>query len=48
MNTAVASSEPGFNRGLHEIAHANGALVIFDEVLTGFRVSSKNLKLLNH
>ena len=39
-NMGVVTPEPGFNRGLHEIAHANGALVIFDEVLTGFRVSS--------
>ena len=39
-NMGVVAPEPGFNRGLHEIAHANGALVIFDEVLTGFRVSS--------
>ena len=27
-NMGVVTPEPGFNRGLHEIAHANGALVI--------------------
>jgi glutamate-1-semialdehyde 2,1-aminomutase len=30
---------PGFNAALAEIAHAEGALLISDEVLTGFRVS---------
>ena len=25
-NMGVVTPEPGFNRGLHEIAHANGAL----------------------
>jgi len=32
--------KPGFNRALVELAHANGSLVISDEVLTGFRVSA--------
>lgn len=29
---------PGFLSGLIEIAHANGALVILDEIITGFRI----------
>ena len=36
----VVTPEPGFNRGLREITQSNNALLIFDEVLTGFRVSS--------
>ncbi len=38
-NMGVVPPEPGFNAALTEIAHAHGALVILDEVLTGFRVS---------
>jgi glutamate-1-semialdehyde 2,1-aminomutase len=38
-NMGVVPPEPGFNRALVELAHANGSLVISDEVLTGFRVS---------
>ncbi len=37
-NMGVVAPQPGFNRFIVETAHANGALVIFDEVLTGFRV----------
>ncbi|MET0297158.1 MAG: glutamate-1-semialdehyde 2,1-aminomutase, partial [Microbacterium sp.] len=37
-NAGILAPEPGFNRFLVETAHANGALVILDEVLTGFRV----------
>jgi glutamate-1-semialdehyde 2,1-aminomutase len=39
-NMGVVPPEPGFNRALVEIAHEHGALVISDEVLTGFRVSA--------
>lgn len=39
-NMGVVTPEPGFNKGLREITRENGALMIFDEVLTGFRVSS--------
>ena len=39
-NMGVVPPQPGFNRELAGIAHASGALVIFDEVLTGFRVGS--------
>ncbi|GGH50253.1 glutamate-1-semialdehyde 2,1-aminomutase [Microbacterium album] len=37
-NMGVVAPAPGFNAGLVEIAHSAGALVILDEVLTGFRV----------
>lgn len=37
-NAGVLTPEPGFNRFLVEEAHAHGALLILDEVLTGFRV----------
>ncbi len=36
-NMGVLPPEPGFARALIELAHRHGALVIFDEVLTGFR-----------
>ncbi|MEO6825703.1 MAG: glutamate-1-semialdehyde 2,1-aminomutase [Microbacteriaceae bacterium] len=39
-NMGVVAPDAGFNAGLADIAHANGALLILDEVLTGFRVSS--------
>jgi len=38
-NMGVVPPQPGFNRALVDLAHAHGALVISDEVLTGFRVS---------
>ncbi|MFI7602869.1 glutamate-1-semialdehyde 2,1-aminomutase [Actinoplanes sp. NPDC049681] len=38
-NMGVVAPRDGFNRRLAEIAHANGALLIVDEVMTGFRVS---------
>src|SRR5205807_1882848 len=37
-NMGVVVPAPGFNRAIVEIAHADGALVVSDEVLTGFRV----------
>lgn len=39
-NMGVVAPLPGFNAALCRIAHENGALVILDEVLTGFRVSA--------
>lgn len=39
-NMGVVTPAEGFNRALREITRDNGALMIFDEVLTGFRVSS--------
>ncbi|GHD46461.1 glutamate-1-semialdehyde 2,1-aminomutase [Mycetocola manganoxydans] len=38
-NMGVLAPNRGFNAALTELAHENGALVILDEVLTGFRVS---------
>jgi glutamate-1-semialdehyde 2,1-aminomutase len=40
-NMGVVAPEPGFNKALTELAHKFGALVILDEVLTGFRVSDR-------
>jgi glutamate-1-semialdehyde 2,1-aminomutase len=37
-NMGVVAPLAGFNRLIAETAHANGALMILDEVLTGFRV----------
>lgn len=37
-NMGVVPPEPGFNRFIADTAHAHGALMILDEVLTGFRV----------
>ncbi|HEY8082380.1 MAG TPA: glutamate-1-semialdehyde 2,1-aminomutase [Solirubrobacterales bacterium] len=39
-NMGVVPPEPGFLEFLREATHDAGALLIFDEVITGFRVSS--------
>jgi glutamate-1-semialdehyde 2,1-aminomutase len=39
-NMGVVAPSFGFNSGLREIAHRAGALLILDEVMTGFRVSA--------
>lgn len=31
--------EPGYLQGLNDIAHRNGALVVYDEIVTGFRLA---------
>jgi glutamate-1-semialdehyde 2,1-aminomutase len=38
-NMGVVPAEPGFLELLRELADASGALLIFDEVISGFRVS---------
>jgi glutamate-1-semialdehyde 2,1-aminomutase len=38
-NMGAVAPAAGFNAALARIAHANGALLIIDEVMTGFRVS---------
>jgi glutamate-1-semialdehyde 2,1-aminomutase len=38
-NMGVVPPAPGFNAGLARIAHQHGALLILDEVMTGFRVA---------
>ncbi|MBW4041085.1 MAG: glutamate-1-semialdehyde 2,1-aminomutase [Acidobacteria bacterium] len=39
-NMGVVAPDAGFNRTIVAVAHEHGALVILDEVLTGFRVHS--------
>jgi glutamate-1-semialdehyde 2,1-aminomutase len=39
-NMGVVPPVDGFNAGLRDISHRHGALLIIDEVMTGFRVSS--------
>ncbi|MCB9858311.1 MAG: glutamate-1-semialdehyde 2,1-aminomutase [Phycisphaerales bacterium] len=39
-NMGVVPPSPGFLHGLRTITRENGALLIFDEVMTGFRVSA--------
>ncbi len=38
-NVGVIAPEPGFLEALRELTSVNGALLIFDEVITGFRVA---------
>ena len=38
-NMGVVPPQPGFLAGLRELTRAHGALLIFDEVITGFRVA---------
>jgi glutamate-1-semialdehyde 2,1-aminomutase len=38
-NMGVVPPAPGFLQGLREVTRAHGALLIFDEVITGFRVA---------
>ncbi|WP_284852456.1 glutamate-1-semialdehyde 2,1-aminomutase [Corynebacterium rhinophilum] len=40
-NMGTVAPNEGFNAALKEIAHADGALLILDEVMTGFRTSYK-------
>jgi glutamate-1-semialdehyde 2,1-aminomutase len=39
-NMGAIAPMPGFNAGLREITAAHGALLVMDEVMTGFRVSA--------
>ncbi|HKW31969.1 MAG TPA: glutamate-1-semialdehyde 2,1-aminomutase [Candidatus Acidoferrum sp.] len=43
-NMGVVLPEPGFLKGLKEIAHHNGALLIVDEVITGFRLKNGSVQ----
>jgi glutamate-1-semialdehyde 2,1-aminomutase len=38
-NMGAIAPVPGFNAGLRDICHEHGALLVVDEVMTGFRVS---------
>ena len=40
-NMGVVAPLPGFNAGLRELCDRHGALLVVDEVLTGFRVSAR-------
>ncbi len=42
-NMGVVPPLPGFNGALAEIAHGDGALLISDEVMTGFRLSRSGM-----
>lgn len=42
-NMGVVPPKPGFNAALAAAAHADGALLISDEVLTGFRASAAGM-----
>ena len=39
-NMGAIAPLPGFNAGLRDICHDHGALLVVDEVMTGFRVSA--------
>jgi glutamate-1-semialdehyde 2,1-aminomutase len=39
-NMGAVPPEPGFNAGIRTLCHRNGALLVVDEVMTGFRVSA--------
>jgi glutamate-1-semialdehyde 2,1-aminomutase len=47
-NMGAVPPDPGFNAALREFCHAHGALLILDEVMTGFRVSSAGWFGLEH
>ena len=38
-NAGFITPEPGFLEGIRELTKENGALLVFDEVMTGFRIS---------
>jgi glutamate-1-semialdehyde 2,1-aminomutase len=38
-NMGVVPPEPGFLEGLRQLCDASGALLVFDEVITGFRIA---------
>jgi glutamate-1-semialdehyde 2,1-aminomutase len=42
-NMGVVPPHPGYTAGLAEIAHGDGALLITDEVMTGFRVGPSGM-----
>jgi glutamate-1-semialdehyde 2,1-aminomutase len=45
-NMGVVPPETGFLKGLQQIAHKNGALLIVDEVITGFRLLNGSVQKL--
>ena len=47
-NMGAVAPQPGFNAALREVTRAHGALLIMDEVMTGFRVSAAGWYGLEH
>jgi glutamate-1-semialdehyde 2,1-aminomutase len=47
-NMGAVPPDPGFNAALRRLCHAHGALLILDEVMTGFRVSAAGWFGLEH
>ena len=47
-NMGVVAPDAGFNQALADLVHENGALLILDEVLTGFRVGPAGYWGLQH
>lgn len=47
-NMGVILPKPGFLRGLKKISRETGALLVFDEVMTGFRVHAGGAQSLYH
>ena len=45
-NMGVVLPQPGFLKGLRQLTHEFGALLIFDEVITGFRVAYRGAQTL--
>ena len=45
-NMGVAPPQPGFLEGLRDLTNSHGSLLIFDEVMTGFRVAYGGAQLL--
>jgi glutamate-1-semialdehyde 2,1-aminomutase len=45
-NMGVVAPEPGFLSGLRELCDTSGALLVFDEVITGFRVARGGAEVL--
>jgi glutamate-1-semialdehyde 2,1-aminomutase len=45
-NMGVVPPVPGFLRGLRNVTHRHGALLIFDEVMTGWRVHPQGAQIL--
>src|SRR5260370_4749624 len=43
-NMGVVLPQTGFLKGLHEISKKNGALLIVDEVITGFRLHNGSVQ----
>jgi len=46
-NMGLVKPEPGFLEGLRDLATRNGAILIFDEVITGFRLSPGGAQQIN-